>query len=62
MRINEALTVTLDDLDLTLKPSIVTIRGENTRNRDNRITFLFAEPTQAVTVNGRGNGRVVLVK
>lgn len=48
MRINEALTVTLDDLDLNTKPAIITIRGENTKNGDNRITFLSAEAVQAV--------------
>lgn len=48
MRINEALTVTLDDLDLDVKPAIITIRGENTKNGDNRITFLSAEAVQAV--------------
>ena len=48
MRINEALTITLDDVDLKSKPSVITIRGENTKNGDNRITFLSSEATQAV--------------
>lgn len=48
MRINEALTVQLDDLDLNAKPAIITIRGENAKNGDNRITFLSAEAVQAV--------------
>jgi integrase len=48
MRINEALTVTLDDVDLKSKPSVITIRGENAKNGDNRITFLSAEATQAI--------------
>lgn len=48
MRINEALTLPLDDLDLKAKPAIITIRGENAKNGDNRITFLSAEAAQAV--------------
>jgi integrase len=48
MRINEALTVTLDDIDFKSKPSVITIRGENSKTGDNRITFLSAEATQAV--------------
>lgn len=48
MRINEALTVNLDDIDFKPKPAIITIRGENSKTGDNRITFLSSEATQAV--------------
>ncbi len=48
MRINEALSVTLDDIDLTVKPACITIRGETSKTGDNRISFISAEATQAV--------------
>ena len=48
MRINEALTVNLDDIDFKSKPAVITIRGENSKTGDNRITFLSSEATQAV--------------
>jgi integrase len=48
MRINEALSVTLDDIDFKSKPTCITIRGENAKNGDNRITFISDEATQAV--------------
>jgi integrase len=48
MRINEALSVTLDDIDLKVKPACITIRGETSKTGDNRISFISAEATQAV--------------
>jgi len=48
MRINEALTLPLDDLDLKAKPALITIRGENAKTGDNRITFISAEAALAV--------------
>jgi len=48
MRINEALSVTLDDVDLKSKPACVTVRGETSKNGDTRIAFISAEATQAV--------------
>lgn len=48
MRINEALSVTLDDIDFRSKPACITVRGENTKTGDTRITFMSAEATQAV--------------
>jgi integrase len=48
MRINEALSVSLDDVDFTSKPVCITVRGETAKNGDNRITFISAEAAQAV--------------
>jgi integrase len=48
MRINEALSVTLDDIDFKSKPACITIRGETSKNGENRITFISDEATQAV--------------
>ena len=48
LRINEALTVTLDDIDLKSKPACITVRGETSKTGDNRITFISSEATQAV--------------
>lgn len=48
MRINEALTLDLEDIDLKAKPAVITIRGEKSKNGDNRITFISSEATQAV--------------
>ena len=48
MRINEALTVSLEDINFKSKPAVITIRGENSKTGDNRITFLSSEATQAV--------------
>jgi integrase len=48
MRINEALTIPLDDIDLTQKPACLTIRGENTKTGENRISFMSTEAVQAV--------------
>jgi integrase len=48
MRIGEALSLSLDDLDLKAKPAVITIRGENSKTGDSRITFMSAEASQAV--------------
>jgi len=48
MRINEALTLSLEDIDLKAKPACFTIRGENSKTGDNRISFISAEATEAV--------------
>jgi integrase len=48
MRIGEALSLPLEDIDLKAKPAVVTVRGMNTKTGDNRITFLSTEATQAV--------------
>ena len=48
MRINEALSVTLDDIDLKSTPAVVTVRGETSKTGDTRITFISAEATQAI--------------
>jgi integrase len=45
MRINEALTVTLDEIDFKSKPTVITIWGENSKTGDNRITFISSEAT-----------------
>jgi integrase len=48
LRINEALTLPLEDIDFKAKPAVITIRGENAKNGDNRITFMSEEARQAV--------------
>jgi integrase len=48
VRINEALSLQLEDIDLKTKPAVITIRGENSKTGDNRITFISSEATQAV--------------
>lgn len=48
IRINEALSLNLDDVDLKSKPALITIRGENSKTGDNRITFISSEAVQAV--------------
>lgn len=48
MRINEALTVLLEDIDVKSKPVTITIHGENSKTGDNRITFISSEAAQAV--------------
>jgi integrase len=48
MRINEALTVSLEDINFKSKPAVIIIRGENSKTGDNRITFISSEATQAV--------------
>jgi len=48
IRINEALSLNLDDIDLTSKPAVITVRGETSKTGDNRITFISTEAIQAV--------------
>jgi integrase len=48
MRMNEALSVTLDDIDLRSKPACLTVRGETSKTGDTRITFISTEASQAV--------------
>lgn len=48
MRINEALSVTLDDVDLESVPAVINVRGETTKTGDTRMSFISAEATQAV--------------
>ncbi len=48
MRIGEALSLPLKDIDLKSNPPIVTIRGKNTKTGDNRITFIDKEAKEAL--------------
>jgi integrase len=48
MRINEALSLPVEDIDFKTTPTTITIRGENSKTGDNRITFISSEATQAV--------------
>lgn len=48
MRIAEALSVTLEDIDLTETPAIIQIRGSNTKTGENRYTFISTEAVLAV--------------
>jgi integrase len=49
MRMNEALSITLDDIDLSSKPACLAVRGATTKTGDTRITFISTEASQAVT-------------
>ncbi|MFA5331576.1 MAG: site-specific integrase [Methanoregula sp.] len=48
MRIAEALSVTLDDVDLNEVPALIQIRGSTTKTGENRYTFISAEAVLAV--------------
>jgi integrase len=48
MRISEALSVTLEDIDWKHKPVSIQIHGENTKTGENRIKFISTEAAQAV--------------
>jgi len=48
MRINEALSFTLDDIDFNTTPTCISVRGENTKTGETRISFISAEATQAI--------------
>ena len=48
MRINEVLSLPIEDIDLKSKPAVVQIRGANSKTGDNRITFISSEAVQAV--------------
>ncbi len=43
MRADEALLLTMDDIDLNSNPVKITIKGENTKNKRTRITFISEE-------------------
>ncbi len=43
MRIGEALSITLNDMDLNANPPLITVRGEYTKTGDQRFTFLSIE-------------------
>ena len=48
MRINEALSLALEDVDLTKTPTVITIRPENAKVGQGRITFISAEATECL--------------
>jgi integrase len=48
MRISEALSITLDDLDWKDKPVSIQIHGKNAKNGENRLIFISTEAAQAV--------------
>ncbi|MDD4484782.1 MAG: site-specific integrase [Methanoregula sp.] len=48
MRIAEALSVTLDDINLDEKPAPVQIHGDTTKTGENRLTFISTEAVQEV--------------
>lgn len=48
MRIGEALSLNIKDIDLTINPPVITIRGKNTKTGDNRITFTNKEAKEAL--------------
>jgi integrase len=48
MRIGEALSLNIKDIDLSSNPPIVTIKGRNTKTGENRITFINKEAKEAV--------------
>lgn len=43
MRLGEALNITIDDVDLTVNPPIITVRGEYTKTGEQRFTFISKE-------------------
>ncbi len=47
-RINEALSITLKDIDLSQKPPIIYLRGSITKNQGNRTTFISSEAKEAL--------------
>lgn len=49
MRINEVCSITLDDIDLTQSPAVITIRPEYAKNGTERYTFLSSEAAFAVS-------------
>jgi integrase len=46
MRIGAALQLTLDDVDFTIIPTIIHIRGDTTKSGNSRVTFISAEATE----------------
>lgn len=49
MRLNEALSITISDIDLKANPAMITIRGEYTKTGDYRFTFISREAIEALT-------------
>lgn len=49
MRLNEALSITREDIDLKANPALITIRGEYTKTGDHRFTFISREAIEALT-------------
>ncbi len=48
MRIGEALSLNIKDIDLSSNPPVVTIKGRNTKTGENRITFINKEAKEAL--------------
>lgn len=48
MRIGEALSLAIKDIDLSCNPPIVTIKGKNTKTGENRISFINKEAKEAL--------------
>lgn len=48
MRIGEALSLNVKDIDLTSNPPVITIKGRNTKTGMNRITFANKEAKEAL--------------
>jgi integrase len=48
MRIGEALSLNVKDIDMSSNPPIVTIKGRNTKTGDNRISFINKEAKEAL--------------
>jgi integrase len=48
MRIGEALSLNIKDIDLTANPPIITIKGKNTKTGENRISFINKEAKEAL--------------
>ena len=49
MRIGEALTLDLLDIDMNSTPVMITIRAENTKTKKGRYTFITSEAKEALT-------------
>jgi integrase len=48
MRLNEALSLRVDDIDFNSSPVRIKVRGENTKTKKTRITFMSQESKEAV--------------
>lgn len=48
MRIGEAVSITIDEVDLKANPATITIRGEHTKNGEQRFTFISKEAVEAL--------------
>jgi integrase len=49
MRIGEALSLSMSDIDLNMTPAMINIRAENSKNGQARFTFITPEAKDAVT-------------